>query len=74
MKDVFWDAFMDGFTGAGLFGKLPMPRERGESVECDRYAVYSRNWALISATAMTIGFVYLKRNGHNRGVGSFTRI
>lgn len=20
MKDVFWDAFMDGFTGAGLFG------------------------------------------------------
>jgi hypothetical protein len=64
MPKIDLDAFFDGFTGAGLFGKLGRPAGKAGRVPNDRYTLMLAIGSAICLLVLIGGIILLYANGH----------
>ena len=64
MPKINLDAFFDGFTGAGLFGKLGRPAGKAGRVADDRYILLFAIGSAICLLVLIGCIILLYANGH----------
>ena len=64
MPKINLDAFFDGFTGAGLFGKLGRPAGKAGRVADDRYTLLLAIGSAICLLVLIGCIILLYANGH----------
>ncbi len=64
MRKFVSESFWDGFLGAGLFARVRLPDQPLDTPQSRTYAFTLRVCSLISLAVMLLGFVFLRRSGH----------